>query len=313
MASHFVSVADLALPWQWEGRPIGFVDLDAPIDTGLPFHLPPFPLIGVGRGDHPLAGRLDAVLEPPFSPDMLARACLAQGDAAAILVQLLRLIDRLDDDASLIAESLAYATLQGSDGHRRWMDSQTPGPDHASGHVIVTRSDDRMTVMLDRAAAHNAIDRPMRDALRAAFELAALDPDIVAIDLMARGRAFSLGADLTEFGTTCDPARAHAIRVATLPAHALLRCRDRLNVHVRGACVGSGLEMAAFAKRLTASRDAWFQLPELAMGIIPGAGGCVSVSRRIGRQRAALLMLSGRRIGMDVALRWGLVDAMVDD
>ncbi len=82
---------------------------------------------------------------------------------------------------------------------------------------------------------------------------------------------------------------------------------------MQGGCVGSGLEMAAFAARLTAAPDAWFQLPELAMGIIPGAGGCVSLSRRIGRQRAALMIISGRRISARTALNWGLVDAIMDD
>jgi len=48
------------------------------------------------------------------------------------------------------------------------------------------------------------------------------------------------------------------------------------------------------------------------MGLIPGAGGCVSVPRRIGRQRAAFMMLSGRRINAATALEWGLVDAIED-
>jgi enoyl-CoA hydratase/carnithine racemase len=77
--------------------------------------------------------------------------------------------------------------------------------------------------------------------------------------------------------------------------------------------VGSGLELAAFAGRLTAAPDAWFQLPEVAMGILPGFGGCVSIPRRIGRQRAAALMLSGQRVRAAVALGWGLVDAVVDE
>ena len=55
------------------------------------------------------------------------------------------------------------------------------------------------------------------------------------------------------------------------------------------------------------------QLPELAMGILPGAGGCVSLTRRIGRQRTALMILSGRRIGARQALDWGLIDAIVDE
>jgi enoyl-CoA hydratase/carnithine racemase len=82
------------------------------------------------------------------------------------------------------------------------------------------------------------------------------------------------------------------------------------DVHVQGACIGAGVEIAAFAARLTATADAWFQLPELAMGLVPGAGGCVSVPRRIGRQRAALMILSGRRINAPTALRWGLIDAI---
>ena len=71
--------------------------------------------------------------------------------------------------------------------------------------------------------------------------------------------------------------------------------------------------MAAFARRITAGPRAWFQLPEIAMGVIPGAGGCISVPRRIGRQRAALMILSGRKIDARTALSWGLVDAIVED
>jgi enoyl-CoA hydratase/carnithine racemase len=91
---------------------------------------------------------------------------------------------------------------------------------------------------------------------------------------------------------------------------ALVARAGSFSVHVQGACVGAGLEMAAFAARLIATPEAWFQLPELAMGLIPGAGGCVSVPRRIGRQRAALMFLSGRRINAATALRWGLIDAI---
>lgn len=293
--------------------PLGFVDLRQWESGDLPLHLPPFPLIGLGSGDHPLTNRLDAVVEAPFTPAMIGDACQDQPEAAALLVQLLRLIEGLDDASALVAESFAYATLQGSGGHQRWLATRPVAPAHPPGSIGLTRSDETLGILLDRPDAHNAIDRPMRDGLREAFEMAALDPDIRRIELRGQGRTFSLGADLSEFGTTRDPAIAHAIRMASLPAHAIVRCRDRLEVHVQGACVGSGLEMAAFAHRLTASRRAWFQLPELAMGIIPGAGGCVSVSRRIGRQRAALMMLTGRRIGAETALDWGLIDGLMDD
>ena len=60
--------------------------------------------------------------------------------------------------------------------------------------------------------------------------------------------------------------------------------------------LGSGLEMAAFCGWVQAGADAVFGLPELSLGLIPGAGGTVSITRRIGRWRTAYLVLSGRRI-----------------
>ena len=61
---------------------------------------------------------------------------------------------------------------------------------------------------------------------------------------------------------------------------------------------------------MQAHPDAVLGLPELSLGLIPGAGGTVSVTRRIGRWRTAYLVLSGRRIAAATALRWGLVDAI---
>lgn len=60
--------------------------------------------------------------------------------------------------------------------------------------------------------------------------------------------------------------------------------------------LGSGLEMAAFCGHVTSTPDAVFGLPELALGLIPGAGGTVSITRRIGRWRTAYLVLSGATI-----------------
>lgn len=312
---HLIAPSDLAFPWPLALAPLAIVQLTSASAKFAPAapQLPPCPLIGIGSVDHPLAAHCDMRLDQAEDAAPLIAAIKAHPHAAAVLVQLLRHIDGMAVEPALVAESLAYGLLQGGSEHGDWLARQVPAPAQPGGAVELNRRDDRLSIRLNRPHAHNAIDRDLRDALREAFELAALDDSITAVSLSGAGRAFCVGADLSEFGTTRDPALAHAIRMATLPAHAIARCADRLHVHIHGACVGSGLEMAAFAAHITASRNAWFHLPELAMGLIPGAGGCVSLSRRIGRQRAAQLILSGRRINVATALDWGLVDTLVDD
>lgn len=252
--------------------------------------------------------------EAPISARAVLRGVDAAPRAAAVALDLLRTIDVSDMARGLVQESLAYGLLQGSAEHTTWLEGQTrPRRLDAPGHVHVTRSGAVVDVVIDHPSARGAIDRGMRDALHEAFTVAALDPDVETVRLRGTGRSFCVGADLGEFGTTRDPATAHMIRMATLPAWPITDCADKFEAHIAGACIGAGLEMVAFAKRLTATSDTWFQLPELAMGLIPGAGGCVSVTRRIGRRRAALLILSSKRISARVALDWGLIDAIVDD
>ena len=88
------------------------------------------------------------------------------------------------------------------------------------------------------------------------------------------------------------------------------RLGPRCRAEVHGQVLGSGLEMAAYCGWVQASPDAVLGLPELSLGLIPGAGGTVSITRRIGRWRTAYLVLSGQHIDAATALRWGLVDAV---
>jgi enoyl-CoA hydratase len=291
--------------------PLGFLDLAACSQNARLGALPPFPVIGFGDSTHPIAEVLDAVVEPPISVEALIRQTSHAPHAAAVAMQLLRSLENLPPESALPLESFCYGLLQGSAEHGAWLASRVPNaPAGPPGRVIVERRDSELLVTLDRPLARNAIDRDMRDQLFDAMTVAVLDSDISMVKLRAAGACFSVGAELAEFGTTRDPATAHLIRSRTLPALLLAARAEILDVHVQGACVGAGLEMAAFAGRLTATPDAWFQLPELAMGLIPGAGGSVSVPRRIGKQRAALMILSGRRINAATALRWGLIDAI---
>lgn len=286
-------------------QPMGFVT------KGLhgPVKLPYFPLIGLKSTE---SERLDSVIEQPISSDMVRRQILVNPHAAAVAVQVLRATEKLDAEAALIVESAGYAMLQGSAEFQRWLAARGPVEMQPSGRLRVERDGTRLDLTIDRPWARNAIDRALRDALHEALTLAAIDPDITSITLKGAGKVFSIGGELAEFGTTADPASAHIIRALTLPAHALVPIAHKLHVHVQGACIGAGLEMAAFAHRFTATSKAWFQLPELSMGLIPGAGGMFSVPRRIGRQRTALMILSGKRISAEIALRWGLIDSIVD-
>lgn len=292
--------------------PFVLIDLGATSRKAL--QSPPCPVIAVGESTHPLAAHADVVVPDFAAAQVIAESIAAQPHAAAVLVQLLRLLPQISVQHGLVAESLAYAALQGSAAHRAWQNTRARAAQSlAAGAVDLSRQDDVFSITLDRPEAGNAIDRPMRDGLFEGLALANADPEIARVVLRGRGKAFSLGADLDEFGTTTDPAAAHAIRGLTLPAHQAALCMDRLEAEIDGACVGSGLELAGFSHRITATARSWFQLPELAMGIIPGAGGCVSLSRRIGRQRTAWMVLSGRRISARQALEWGLIDAVVDE
>ncbi len=299
----------------WAGEaaaehPMMLMDLDNASHWPENLALPPCPVIGFGDAAHPLAMHLDAVVQAPVALAGLVRGILRAPVAAGVAVQLLRILPDMTHDAGLTAESLAYGLLQGSAEHGAWLAGRPSVMTQVSGRVLTERRDDRLLVTLDYAEAGNAIDAVMRDALRDVFAAAALDNSIARIHFRGMGRSFCLGANLAEFGTTRDGAMAHGIRQITLPAPMIARCAARMTAHIQGACVGAGLEMAAWADHITAERGSWFQLPELAMGLIPGAGGCVSVSCRIGRQKTALMILSGRRISAQMALDWGLIDAI---
>ena len=240
----------------------------------------------------------------------IARAPLAAG----VLVGLLRATEKLPVEDALFAESLGYATLQGGPEYRRWLDAhRAPAPfkpTDAGPAVVLSRERAQLTLELNRASSRNAMNVEMRDALVEAFGLVLAVRTIRKVVLRGRGRCVSTGGDLTEVGSVPDPAPGHAIRMQVLPARFLAQCASRVEARVHSACIGAGIELPAFARRVVAAPDAFFQLPELDFGLIPGAGGTVSIPRRIGRQRAAWLMLSGRKIGAKQALAWGLVDAI---
>jgi enoyl-CoA hydratase/carnithine racemase len=274
------------------------------------------PVIGVAApgGDLAWAECCDVLLEKAQDAAPLVAGIRQSPIAASIAVQLLRATPRMSLQDALTMESLAYAALQAGPEYRRWLDNRdrpaAAGPADEGPPVLVSREADQLAIELNRPARHNAISVEMRDALVEAFRLVIADDSILSVRVSAHGRCFSIGGDLDEFGTVPDPATGHVVRSLTLPARYLGECAERVDFHLHGACIGAGVELPAFARRVTAAPDSFFQLPELRFGLIPGAGGCVSLPRRIGRQRAAWLILSGKRINARQALDWRLVDAV---
>lgn len=278
----------------------------------------PCPTIGIAAPTHQdfITQSCDLRVADAAQATALASNIERNPIAASVLVQTLRTTETLPIMDALHVESLAYATLQGGAEFMRWLqDNRADSPAVPSDDgpaVLMSREDDHVLMELNRASNRNALNIEMRDALVEALQLVIADDSIQTVTIQGRGKCFSVGGDLTEFGTLPDPASAHAIRGVTMPGRFVAQCAARTHFYVHGACIGSGVELPAFGHSVTATAGSFFHLPELQFGLIPGGGGCVSIPRRIGRQRTAWWVLSGKRINAQKALAWGLIDEILE-
>lgn len=274
----------------------------------------PAPSIAVGPAGGPWSAACDVQVATSAEAEVLVAAIRRTPLAATVLVQLLRASEGLPLESALFAESLAYSSLQAGPEFQVWLQANrasAPLQHRDSGPAVrIEREGGTLQLRLNRPSLRNGMSVEMRDALIEALQLVLADDSLETVWLSGEGKCFSTGGDLSEFGSAPDPVSAHLVRSLALPGRLLAACAARSRVRLHGACVGSGIEFPAFAGRLVATPDAWFQLPELKFGLIPGAGGTVSIARRIGRQRLAGWVLSGRRIDAATALAWGLVDAI---
>jgi enoyl-CoA hydratase/carnithine racemase len=303
----------LAIDLGFEGRD---VSSDALAAARRALHCVPAPTLGL-RSDNPspagrtLLDQLDVLVEAPDELALLDDRIRAHPLASAALVQLLRHSDKRDIEAGLIAESLVYSTLQSGPEFRAWLAARPARKARATPErpaLRVWRELDRLHLRLDHAEKRNAFSVRMRDALCEALQLAAADAGLDEIILSGEGPAFCTGGDLDEFGTLPDPATAHVIRTSRSAARLMALCATRTRAEIHGACIGAGIELPAFAARVVAAEDTVATLPELGMGLVPGAGGSVSVTRRIGRERTAWWVLSGSQIDAETGRAWGLFD-----
>jgi hypothetical protein len=300
-------------------RPLVAVDLSVPsvVSPAAAARLATLPvvLVGVGEahGGDALAAALDVVTADPAVVASIEGTVWAAPLASVALALLLRGRDRRTLHEALVAESATYSLLQAGPEFAAWRSGRPrrPLPPDPEPPVRWDVDGALLRVVLNRPHRHNAYSVDMRDALVAALRVALADPKLRVI-LSGAGPSFSSGGDLDEFGTFPDPASAHVVRLTRSAAALMAMVGERVEARVHGMCLGAGAELAAFAGRVVARPDARFGLPEVPLGLVPGAGGTASLPPRIGRQRTALLALTATAIDAHQALAWGLVDAIED-
>ena len=173
------------------------------------------------------------------------------------------------------------------------------------GSLLRTRVDQGVAVIEIDNPPVNALAQPLRAALRAAVEAADLDPSIRAIVLIGAGRHFVAGAEISEL----ENPPLGPVLVDLLGQ--IERCGKPVVAAIAGYALGGGLELALASHLRVAASDAQLGLPEIKLGLMPGAGGTQRLPRLIGSEAALNLMLSGEPISAAQAAEIGLVDHTV--
>jgi enoyl-CoA hydratase/carnithine racemase len=179
--------------------------------------------------------------------------------------------------------------------------------------IITSRPADGIAqITLNRPEAMNSISSAMAAELaRACAELAAA-PEVRVIVFGAAGeRAFCAGADLKERAGMTDADIMRQRHVIRAVFGALLALPQPAIAAVHGFALGGGCELALSCDLVVADETATFGLPEVTVGLVPGGGGTQLALRRLGPGRAADLVLTGRKVGVEEAERIGLVDRRV--
>ncbi|WEJ72366.1 3-hydroxyacyl-CoA dehydrogenase NAD-binding domain-containing protein [Pseudomonas sp. PSE14] len=152
----------------------------------------------------------------------------------------------------------------------------------------------------------NALGHAVRAGLHAAFQQAEADPQVRAVVLVCAGRTFMAGADIREFGKPPQapllPEVVEAIESATKPSVAV----------IHGTALGGGLEVALACHYRIARRDAQVGLPEVKLGLLPGAGGTQRLPRLAGVEKALDMIVSGAPIRASEALDNTIIDELFD-
>jgi len=152
----------------------------------------------------------------------------------------------------------------------------------------------------------NALSHGVREGIYKGIETASQDDSVTGIVIYCEGRTFIAGADISEFGSA--PKEPHLPAVLTL----LDQSTKPVVAAVHGTALGGGLETTLCCNYRVATSDAKFGLPEVHLGLLPGAGGTQRLPRIVGVEKALSMVTSGAPIGANEALESGLIDMIVE-
>lgn len=172
--------------------------------------------------------------------------------------------------------------------------------------VTLTRKDQVGIVRVD-APPVNAISQTVRQGLLEAFDEVTNDPQIAVAVLICSGRTFMTGADVREFGKPPMPPHLNDL-VSFIES-----CPKPVVAAIHGQALGGGLELALACSHRIATANARFGLPEVMLGIVPGAGGTQRLPRLVGVEQALNLAVEGKPVSAKVAVEIGLIDKIADD
>ncbi|PZN95664.1 MAG: 3-hydroxyacyl-CoA dehydrogenase [Alphaproteobacteria bacterium] len=172
--------------------------------------------------------------------------------------------------------------------------------------VVDLKQDGDIAVVTVNSPPVNALSADVRDGLAGAFAAIAGDAAVKGVVLVCAGRTFIAGADISEFGKPPRGASLHAVQDAMEGAPVPVIAA------IHGTALGGGLEVALCAHYRVSDAKAKFGLPEVKLGLLPGAGGTQRLPRIVGAKKAVEMTTSGAQMNARDALAAGLVDEIVD-